>query len=81
MNDPMSQLSDVAAINVQELAKLLGVNPRTIWRLAQRGDIPAPIRLGDRIVRWRLSDIREYLDSKTASPRAPRESSLREACR
>ncbi|MGE3323717.1 MAG: helix-turn-helix transcriptional regulator [Phycisphaerales bacterium] len=57
-------MADVAVVSVREVAELLGVNPRTVWRMAQTGDIPAPIRLGERIVRWRLSDLREHLDRK-----------------
>lgn len=51
-------------VSVREVAELLGVNARTVWRMAQRGEIPAPIRLGERVVRWRLSDLREHLDRK-----------------
>lgn len=59
-------MADVAVVSVREVAELLGVNPRTVWRMAQSGEIPAPIRLGERIVRWRLSDLREHLDRKAA---------------
>jgi excisionase family DNA binding protein len=59
-------MADVALIDVREVAELLGVNARTVWRMAQTGDIPAPIRLSERIVRWRLSDLREHLDRKVA---------------
>lgn len=59
-------MADVAVVSVREVAELLGVNPRTIWRMAQTGDIPAPIRLSERVVRWRLSDLREHLDRKAA---------------
>jgi len=53
-------------VGVREVAELFGVNVRTIWRLSQRGEIPAPIRLSERVVRWRLSDLREHLDRKAA---------------
>jgi len=59
-------MADVAVVCVREVAELLGVNPRTVWRMAQTGDIPAPIRLSERVVRWRLSDLREHLDRKAA---------------
>ncbi|MFN7020399.1 MAG: helix-turn-helix transcriptional regulator [Phycisphaerales bacterium] len=64
MDELSSRKTDVAVINVREVAEILGVNVRTIWRLSQRGDIPAPIRLGSRILRWRLTDLREHLDRK-----------------
>lgn len=66
MDEIRNRMADVAVVSVREVAELLGVNPRTVWRLAQTGDIPAPIRLSERVVRWRLSDLREHLDRKAA---------------
>lgn len=66
MDEIRNRMADVAVVSVREVAELLGVNPRTVWRMAQTGEIPAPIRLGERIVRWRLSDLREHLDRKAA---------------
>lgn len=56
----------VAVVSVREVAELLGVNARTVRRMAQRGEIPAPIWLGERVVRWWLSDLREHLEHKAA---------------
>lgn len=67
MEELQVRKTDVAVINVREVAELLGVNARTVWRMSQRGEIPAPIRLGDRVVRWRLSDLREHLDRKASA--------------
>lgn len=59
-------MAEVTLLTVRQVAELLGVHARSIWRLSQAGDIPAPIRLGERVVRWRLSDLREHLDRKVA---------------
>lgn len=64
MDEIRNRIADVAVVSVREVAELLGVNPRTVWRMAQTGDIPAPIRLSERVVRWRLSDLREHFDRK-----------------
>jgi len=64
MDELQVRKTDVAVINVREVAELLGVNTRTIWRLCQRNELPSPIRLGPRILRWRLADLREHLDRK-----------------
>ncbi|MFO0787107.1 MAG: helix-turn-helix domain-containing protein [Phycisphaerales bacterium] len=64
MDEIRNRMADVAVVSVREVAELLGVNARTVWRMAQRCEIPAPIRLGERVVRWRLSDLREHLDRK-----------------
>lgn len=42
---------------VTEVAKQLQCSPRHIWRLLERGQFPAPLRLGEKILRWRRSDI------------------------
>lgn len=57
-------MAEVTLLSVRQVADLLGVHARTVWRMAQTGDIPAPIRLSERVVRWRLSDLREHLDRK-----------------
>lgn len=59
-------LADVTLLTVRQVADLLGVHVRSVWRLAQTGEIPAPIRLSERVVRWRLSDLRDHLERKAA---------------
>lgn len=66
MDEIKNRMAEVALVSVREVAELLGVNARTVWRMAQTGDIPAPIRLSGRVVRWRLSDLREHFDRKAA---------------
>lgn len=59
-NDP--RLRHAVLLNVHQVAELIGVHHRTVWRLAATGDIPSPIRISDRVVRWRLRDIEQFLD-------------------
>ena len=49
-------------LNVQELADLLGVVPRSIYGWATTGRLPA-IRFGKRCIRFRQSDIERLLES------------------
>lgn len=65
-------LADVTLLTVRQVAELLGVHARSVWRLAQTGDIPAPIRLSERVVRWRLSDLRDHLNRKAAGAKEVR---------
>lgn len=44
-----------------EVARLLGVNARTLRRLVLAGELPAPVRIGKRTVRWRRGDVEEWL--------------------
>jgi excisionase family DNA binding protein len=39
-------------LDVQAVANLLGCSPRHIYRLADRGGMPRPVRVGA-LVRWR----------------------------
>jgi predicted DNA-binding transcriptional regulator AlpA len=57
-------------LTVTELAAMLGVHERTCWRLAAmaeagQGDFPRPLRIGPRVVRWRLADVEAYLAALT----------------
>jgi excisionase family DNA binding protein len=44
----------------QEVAKLLKVSMRTLWRLRSAGKLPSPVRIGA-TVRWRLDDIKTWI--------------------
>ena len=37
-----------------------------IYRLMKAGQFPRPVKIGSRAVRWRLSDIEAWMDSKTS---------------
>lgn len=50
-----------ALIAVAELAELLGVSVRTIWRKESTGHLPAPVRIGG-LVRWRRTEIMQWID-------------------
>lgn len=43
-----------------QLAELLNISERTLYRLKSRGSLPAPIQLGGS-VRWRRTEILEWV--------------------
>lgn len=45
----------------QEVEAYCQIGRSTIYRLMRSGQFPTPIRIGLRAVRWRASDIEEYL--------------------
>ena len=63
--DETSMPSQQAALllTVKEVAHLLGLGQRTVWRLSSIGELPPPIRIG-RSRRWRRQAIEEYVDAK-----------------
>jgi excisionase family DNA binding protein len=49
-----------ALLDVKAVAALLGCSPRHIYRLADAGHMPPPVRLGA-LVRWRRQEIDAWL--------------------
>ena len=47
-----------------EVAETLGVHRSTLWRWRQRGDFPAPLRLGPNAVGFRRSAIEAWIESR-----------------
>ena len=41
-----------ALLTVRQVAALLGCSARHVYRLADRGAMPRPVKLGDVLVRW-----------------------------
>jgi prophage regulatory protein len=54
---------EIEFVTARDVAELLCVSPRTVWRWASSGQLPAPVRVGPRCTRWRVSDLQRYLDS------------------
>lgn len=50
-----------ALLDVAAVARLLGCSERHVYRLADAGRIPAPVRLGA-LVRWRRQAILDWID-------------------
>ena len=48
-------------ITPRQLAVMLQVSIRTLWRWRSAGRLPAPVRLGG-AVRWRLDDVTRWID-------------------
>jgi excisionase family DNA binding protein len=48
-------------LTAQEVAGRLSMSVRTLWRMIERGKFPAPIRYTRRLVRWKKSDLLDWL--------------------
>ncbi|MCH8854106.1 MAG: AlpA family phage regulatory protein, partial [Planctomycetes bacterium] len=51
------------------LSRYLRVSARQVWRLSKKKLLPAPICIGERIVRWNASEIAAWLQAGSP-PRA-----------
>ena len=57
----MSTDTTPVLINAEELARMMDVSERTLWRLLSAGKVPTPVRIG-RNTRWRFAEIREWIE-------------------
>lgn len=55
-------------LTVNDVADILCLSPRVVWRYETEGRIPKAIRLAKKTVRWKASAIQAYLDNLQPSP-------------
>lgn len=51
-------LPDSAHVREPVVRTLHGISRSTVWRWVRAGTLPAPVKLGQRIVTWRVGDLR-----------------------
>jgi len=63
-------MNDKAALTVREVADLLSVDSKTVYRLAQRGELPGFKVAGS----WRFmrEDIETWIEAQKSAPRDQR---------
>ncbi len=49
-------------ISAAQVAACLNVHKATVFRMVQRGELPQPIKIGSTTTRWKLSEIKAYLN-------------------
>ncbi len=54
--------ADLSFLTVGDVAELLAVSPRTVWRLEKAGQIPKAHRLG-RLPRWNQADLLRWREN------------------
>lgn len=55
------ELASVRLLTVTQVAQLLVISVRQVWRLEKDGLIPKAVTIGTRTRRWRLTDMQSYL--------------------
>lgn len=61
-DQPVPDAERLLLITVDQVANLLQVSERTVWRMRSGGDIPAPVRVAGN-VRWRLGEIKDWINA------------------
>jgi excisionase family DNA binding protein len=59
----VAEQKNALLISAKELAKLLNVSTRQIWRMRSSGKLPKPLILGCHSIRWRTSEIENWLEA------------------
>jgi excisionase family DNA binding protein len=61
------QITHIRLINQTELAALLKISKRTLYRLLNERKLPEPIRIGC-CARWRIEVIEEWIEAGCPKP-------------
>ena len=48
----------------RQVEEMAGLSRSSVYRLMQEGVFPRPVRVGSNAVRWRLSDIIRWIESR-----------------
>ena len=48
-------------LTARQVAERLSMSVRTLYRMANSGRVPRPIRLGRKLIRWRRRDVERYV--------------------
>ena len=65
--DRCRQMTNETYISVNQLAARYGTHRATIWRWAQNGNFPIPVKLGPGCTRWRSSDVEKWEAQRTGA--------------
>ena len=60
--ETLTSLPAEALVSAKELSILSGRSRASIWRDVLAGRLPQPIAIGPQALRWRVSDVRVYLN-------------------
>ena len=59
---------DALLVTATDVARLLNISKRTLWRLLSAGKLPRPVRLGN-VVRWRRNELEQWISQGCPSTR------------
>lgn len=57
-----AEVVEPVVVTAAQLAIMLQVSKRTLWRMRSSGKLPSPMRVGG-IVRWRLNDVTSWINA------------------
>lgn len=57
-------------LTVEDVAELLTLGVRSVWRHSATGELPPPIKIG-KASRWDVEQIRAFIDKKVGEAKRP----------
>lgn len=58
-----SRVARGCMLRAADVADLIGISDRTLWRLVEKGSFPKPdVRLSRKLVRWSVAVVRQWLE-------------------
>jgi excisionase family DNA binding protein len=60
----LSQTEDLQLASDKEVAEILNVSVMTVYRLTKNGVLPPKVRIGPRLTRHRLKNIKSLVEAK-----------------
>ena len=51
-----------ALLSIREVSKMSGRSRTSLWRDVMRGSLADPVKIGSHTVKWRVCDVRQFLN-------------------
>lgn len=64
---PVRDLEAQRILRREEVLRLIGLKKSALYELMAQGGFPKPVKLGERAVGWRASDVSTWLASREAA--------------
>ena len=55
-------LPDQALLSAREVSEISGRSRTSLWRDVMRGSLADPVKIGSHTVKWRVGDVRQFLN-------------------
>ena len=55
------KIQESTLLSVKQVSKLIGVSPRTVWRLLSAGELIEPVRMRGN-TRWRRAELQKWIE-------------------
>jgi predicted DNA-binding transcriptional regulator AlpA len=67
--DLFEKLPDEALLSAREVSQISGRSRTSLWRDVARGSLADPVKIGQHTVKWRVSDVKAFLNGSSTNGR------------